>query len=84
MLPHQHGVDAFSMQMAIGAGLVDAPSAVWWPEGSAWRVQARSRTGTWEWILTRDGATARFLEHHHAQATAEALGQGRALPDFAP
>ena len=84
MQPQTHGADAFSLQMAVGTGLVDAPGPVWWPEGGAWLVQAPSRNSGGDWILTRDGSYARFLEHHQAQAVADALAStsGWGLPGF--
>jgi hypothetical protein len=79
MFPRNHAADAFSLQMAVGAGLVDAPSPAWWPEGGAWLVRATSRNSAGDWVLTRDGGYARFSEHHQAQAVAEALPRGGPL-----
>lgn len=83
MVPEYYEVDAFSMQMAVGVGLVEPPAPVWWPEGGVWLVGAHSRPSESDWVLTRDGSPARFPEHHQAQTVANALGRGEGLPEFA-
>ncbi|HKJ70823.1 MAG TPA: hypothetical protein VKA55_03640 [Gammaproteobacteria bacterium] len=80
MDPETHLADAFSMQMALGSGLIHSPEPHWDPDLRGWVVAARSRHGSHEWVLTESGRPEAFPDRDRAGREADSLG--RLAPPF--